>query len=94
MSNTSYTVSDASYGWQQASGATGLTADYGLGQSPPGTRQPFPRYVSGMCVTNGLQPGQHVTGFLFFAVPDAPAEVTVQGQSSSGPELIIDPGGG
>src|ERR1022692_636673 len=93
MSNTTYTVSDASYGWQQASGATGLTADYCLGQSPPGSPQIFPRFVSDMCVTNGMQPGQHVTGHLFFAVPDAPAVVSVTGQDGTAPELFINPDG-
>jgi hypothetical protein len=93
MSNTSYTVSNASYGWAEPSGKTGLTQDYCLGQAPPGDKQLDPQFVSDMCVVNALEPGQSVTGYLFFAVPDAPAVVAAVEPEPDTPLLVIDPSG-
>ena len=93
MSNTSYTVSSASYGWAEPDGHTGLTQDYCLGQAPPGNTQLDPQFVSSMCVVNALEPGQSVTGYLFFEVPVAPAVVAAVEPEPQTPLLVIDPDG-
>ncbi|HEX3957770.1 MAG TPA: hypothetical protein VHZ03_14225 [Trebonia sp.] len=93
FTNPGWTVSDATYSWSEADGSTGSTGYACLGQSAPGSTQPYPQFVSDMCVVNGLAPGQHISGHVFFEVPDAPAAVTVFGQVSGAPLVVIDPGG-
>jgi hypothetical protein len=52
-----------------------------------------PQFISGMCVVNALEPGQSVTGYLFFEVPDAPAVVSATEPEPQTPLLVIDPSG-
>lgn len=93
FTNPGWTVSDASYSWSKADGSTGSTGYACLGRSAPDSTQPYPQFVSDMCVVNGLNPGQHISGHVFFEVPAAPAALTVFGQLSGSPLVVIDPDG-
>lgn len=91
--NTDWTVSSASYSWAQADGNTGDTAEYCLGQAPPGDTQADPQFISRMCVINALRPGQRISGYLFFEVPAASSAVTVFEPQQETPLVVIDPDG-
>jgi hypothetical protein len=91
--NTDWTISSASYSWAEAGGNTGATADYCLGQAPPGDTQLDPQFISSMCVINALRPGQRISGYLFLEVPGAPAAVTVFETEPETPLVVIDPDG-
>lgn len=82
---------NASYGWAEPNGRTGLTRDYCLGQAPSGP-QLDPQFISEMCIVNSLEPGQSVTGYLFFEVPDAPAVVVAVEPKPQTPLLGSRPG--
>lgn len=92
--SNNFPIGNATFVVATSKAAVGATDDYCMGQAPPGDSQYGVQYISQICSTNTVEPGQSVTGYVFFAVPDGKTALYVAGNSGSQdskPVLIIDP---
>lgn len=74
----------------------GQTDAYCESAPTPGASKVSGEYSSQICSTNVLNPGQSVTGYVVFEVPDLASLLFVigaNGTQSSKPILVIDPDG-
>ncbi len=87
-----WTLMSADYGWAEATGAAGTTLPFCISSPPlPGDSTVAAPYVSDLCSVQDLQPGQSASGYVMFAVPDAPAAVAAFDADTDTALLLIDP---
>lgn len=87
-----WTLTNADYGWAEADGASGTTMPFCISSPPlPGDSTVAAPYVSDLCSVQNLQPGQSASGYVMFAVPDAPVAVPAFDPDTDTALLLIDP---
>jgi hypothetical protein len=87
-----FTLTNADYAWSESSGKTGTTTEGCVSSEPlPGQSTVTQPYVSSLCSTQNLEPGQSASGYVFFAVPDTSAIVALAETSPEKVLSVIDP---
>jgi hypothetical protein len=91
-SGLSFTLTNADYEWAQKNNDTGTTAPFCVDDVPSdGESTIVSPYVSDLCDVQQMTPGQHASGFVFFAVPDAAAAIGVVETEPEKVLALIDP---